>query len=51
LLLGGQFLQVLTQEQWNQLWSAVYSSPVLVNLRIGALARSLFEDLREARQS
>jgi hypothetical protein len=51
LLPDRQYLHVLTQEQWDQLWGAVRSAPVLVNLRIGALARSLFEALREARQS
>jgi hypothetical protein len=51
LLSDRQYLRVLTQEQWDQLWDAVRSSSILMNLRIGALARSLFEALKETGQS
>jgi hypothetical protein len=51
LLPNKQYLRVLTQEQWDQLWDAVRSSSILVNLRIGSLARSLFEALKETKQS
>jgi hypothetical protein len=49
LLPHKQYLRVLTQEQWDQLWDAVRNSSILVNLRIGTLARSLFELLKETR--